>query len=553
MKTILALVTSFLISINCFSQSIEISRATKIAENFIITNDLDISLSEEITNIQESIDSDKLLAYVFFGENRGYIIVSADKLLTPVISYSTTGHYQKESPLESLIRKDLSSRIKNIDTQSASAKEKIYASRKKLFSDNATKETINQWPEEGTTSTGGWTETTWNQTHPYNLFCPIKLSTQQRSLTGCPATAMAQILYYHKELNNTRFGSSDRYYHNYTQKYWIDDAHDTYDFLSFSALNEYLESIEKKFQNSESLTTEDIAALSLAAGFACKSVYDPGGSGTFSVQQAYNAFIKFGFSEAVLLNESFSDDEIKEKMIDNIKQALPVHLAVVDNAWQYGHNVVCDGYRDNGFFRINMGWGGSADNWYSLPEGFPYSLTVFEGIVADIIPKPRFSLSLLVSPEDLETELSGEGMYQEGYQVAIAAGIIENYEFTHWSGNQDDLDLLDEANNPETFITMPARDLELTANYQPTTNLPHTELLNLETFPNPFDNYIIIAYSGIINDIHLLNIYGQRLTISHTKLDKGIKIFTENLPSGTYVLSIISNENIILFKKLIKL
>jgi len=80
----------------------------------------------------------------------------------------------------------------------------------------------------------------------------------------------------------------------------------------------------------------------------------------------------------------FSDKDIKTKMADNIKIGLPVHLATVNETWTSGHNVVCDGYNSDDFFRLNFGWGGSSDGWYSLPEGFPYSLTVFEGIVADI-------------------------------------------------------------------------------------------------------------------------------------------------------------------------
>jgi len=71
-------------------------------------------------------------------------------------------------------------------------------------------------------------------------------------------------------------------------------------------------------------------------------------------------------------------------MADNIKIGLPVHLATVNETWTSGHNVVCDGYNSDDYFRLNFGWGGSYDGWYSLPEGFPYSLTVFEGIVADI-------------------------------------------------------------------------------------------------------------------------------------------------------------------------
>ena len=38
--------------------------------------------------------------------------------------------------------------------------------------------------------------TTWNQGYPYNAYCPTL--NDQTALTGCVATAMAQIAYYHK-------------------------------------------------------------------------------------------------------------------------------------------------------------------------------------------------------------------------------------------------------------------------------------------------------------------------------------------------------------------
>ena len=225
----------------------------------------------------------------------------------------------------------------------------------------------------------------WNQTPPYNKFCPMDLSTSTRSYTGCPATAMSQILFYHRTVNGKRFEyRRDRYYHNYTQDFWIDDASATYDFLDFDEVNVYLDSIDSKWAEGRELSSDDIAALNWACGIATKSVFSSSGSGTFGVDQAYDAFIRFGFSTAILLDSSYDDKTIKTKMADNIKIGLPVHLATVNETWTSGHNVVCDGYNSDDYFRLNFGWGGSADGWYSLPEGFPYSLTVFEGIVADI-------------------------------------------------------------------------------------------------------------------------------------------------------------------------
>ena len=65
------------------------------------------------------------------------------------------------------------------------------------------------------------------------------------------------------------------------------------------------------------------------------------------------------------------------------------HLAVVNENATSGHNVVIDGYRESdNKFHINFGWGGSYDNWYSLPDpgGYHYGWTKIEGVIANIIP-----------------------------------------------------------------------------------------------------------------------------------------------------------------------
>ena len=73
-------------------------------------------------------------------------------------------------------------------------------------------------------------------------------------------------------------------------------------------------------------------------------------------------------------------------MAENIENALPVHLAVVDPAWSSGHNVVVDGHNADNYFHLNFGWGGYSNGWYLLPDEFPYGLTVLEGVVVDIVP-----------------------------------------------------------------------------------------------------------------------------------------------------------------------
>jgi hypothetical protein len=166
-------------------------------------------------------------------------------------------------------------------------------------------------------------------------------------------------------------------------RYWIDDDYEEYGFPSFPELNQFLSTLEDHYFNDITITNDDKAAINFACGVAAKQVYSAGVSGTFGVNQAYDAYIKFNCDTIELLDDD--DTDIYERISDNIKQALPVHLAVVTPAWDAGHNLVIDGYNTDEYYHLNFGWGGSYDAWYFLPNEIPYGLTVIEGVIVDIL------------------------------------------------------------------------------------------------------------------------------------------------------------------------
>ena len=328
-----------------------------------------------------------ILCYAFDLHPQGYIVVPAYKILPPVLAYSFTSSFSKAGTLlYDLIKADINLRLNHISEISEKIKkENMDSWNSYLDYDSLILEdtTICQWPEQGTTISGGWIDTKWDQNSPFNDFCPIDLATGKRSVAGCPAVAIAQILNYHQTTNYIQFNDSDDYYHSYGgNNYWIDDDYEIYDFPSFPQLNSYLGSLVLKYQNQKKLSNEDKAALVFACGVAAKQVYHPDVSGTFGVNQAYQAYLRFSFDDCKLI---YDDPDLYEQVQENIINGLPVHLAVVDEAWQTGHNLVIDGYKDDGFYHLNFGWGGFYDGWYKLPQGLPYNLTVIEGVIVDII------------------------------------------------------------------------------------------------------------------------------------------------------------------------
>jgi hypothetical protein len=203
---------------------------------------------------------------------------------------------------------------------------------------------------------------------------------------------MGQILNFLRTTQNTRFNDGDDYNtgNYFGRQFHIDDDWETYSFPSFPQLNEMLDSADARFQRGEELDGSLKSAIVFACGVACKQVYsasDSYGSGTFSVNQAFEAYQRFGFEDCQLLCEA--DSTMYAILISNIQAGYPAHLAVENPAGTSGHNVVVDGYRESdGKFHLNFGWGGTKDNWYSLPDpnGYSYGWTKIEGLIVNIIP-----------------------------------------------------------------------------------------------------------------------------------------------------------------------
>lgn len=349
-------------------------------------NKMDFSIlqTQQIKN-----EKQELLFYVFQLHPQGYLIVTASYNLPPVIAYSFTNNYDVNSnknPLYDLLYADITQRLENLHLTPDHIIEEHHH-QWDLYIEGKPMDTrmFEQWPPEGTTPTGGWLLTNWHQNPPYNNFCPLDISHGgSRSVAGCPAVAMAQILNYHTTTMNVTFDNSDDYYHNYQgNQYWIDNDYSTYGFPSFPGLNSYLSTLQTHYQNQIPLTNDDKAAITFACGVAASQVYAAAGSGTFGVNQAYDAYQRFGCTTIELLYEN--DPELYDRLLNNMKDALPAHLAIVNEQSTAGHNVVVDGYNTNDYYHVNFGWGGSYNGWYLIPDEFPYSLTVIEGVIVDIL------------------------------------------------------------------------------------------------------------------------------------------------------------------------
>lgn len=372
-----------------FSKEISSDETQKVITNFLKTHNKTDFKTEEFIPI---IQNNNCLAVIYQLSPLGYIVVATNSDLPPILAYSFETNFGEISflnPMYSMLFYDLTSYNTYISENSSSTFVANNRARwEALFASNSErKDVFEQWPSLG----DGWLKTNWTQSEPYSNFCPLDPVTSSRSYTGCPATAMSQILNFHKSINGTRFNNSDDYYHNYAgRQFQIDDDYDLHGFPSFIDLNYYLDTLQAHWNNNVNLTDNDKAALNFGCGVAAKQVFTSEGSGTFSVSQAHDAYIRFGCNSALLIEPE--DTMIHPLMIDNIKDTLPVHLAIVDASWSSGHNVVVDGYNTDDYFHVNFGWGGSYNGWYLLPQELPMSLTSFEGAIINIMKPANVSV-----------------------------------------------------------------------------------------------------------------------------------------------------------------
>ena len=118
--------------------------------------------------------------YVFnVGTSQGYVIAGADDRLPVVLGYSDRGSFDSEN-----IPENMKAWLKGYDNQMEYlARHPEAAARASVVKGEKISPLL---------------ETEWNQDSPYNDNCPMDTVENERSVTGCVATAMAQIMYYYQ-------------------------------------------------------------------------------------------------------------------------------------------------------------------------------------------------------------------------------------------------------------------------------------------------------------------------------------------------------------------
>ena len=201
----------------------------------------------------------------------------------------------------------------------------------------------------------------WGQNTPYNDQCPTYTygGRIQRYVTGCVATAMAQIMYYHKYPER---GAGRKIYDFTSQE---DGQIHSFDIRFSRVTYDWENMIDDYSSGYNALQAEAVSTLMLHCGVSVNMSYNRTGSGAFSSDAANALEEYFLYSTKMYTRDIFTEDEWMDIIYKEISASRPM-LYGGSSPTQGGHAFVLDGYDENGLVHINWGWEGDQDGFFEI-------------------------------------------------------------------------------------------------------------------------------------------------------------------------------------------
>ena len=271
--------------------------------------------------------------YYIFNDvsGKGFVIVAGDDRMGKVLAYSN------ESSLDT----------NNLNPE-ASYLLKAY---KQVYQELGKNRMLTTRASAATTSTDGvkpLLKSKWGQDYPYNK--------QTHYMTGCVATAVAQVMYFHqwpvqgkgKVSYTVNFDKTIRSA-DFTQSH--------YDWANM--LPDY---------NRSGVTTQQEDAVALLmndVGIASYMQYTDGASGTQSYSAEAALRNHFDYDAAMVTRAHEGVSNFVEIVKKELRNGFPLYISG-DSKNGAGHAWVCDGFDKDDKFHMNFGWNGQADGYYSL-------------------------------------------------------------------------------------------------------------------------------------------------------------------------------------------
>lgn len=300
--------------------------------------------------------------YVFNNPGGGWVIIAADDRVNPVIGYSDEGYFNLSDMPDNL--KWWMEGVADVIDDVRSSDDEASASVSAAW--NSLRTGLSPVKEGNKT----YIETAkWGQDEPYNDACPIVSGETKRSATGCVATAMA-IIMRHNCWPAHGTGVIGGYTTITKQTYILpyDLEKNTYDWDNMPMTDGSGNS------NWTAEQKREVAQLMHDCGVAVLMDYTSDASSATSLDMVRAMKENMSYSDkAVLVSRaSYTLDKWFSLMKNEIDQGRVVYYAGMGE--NSGHAFVCDGYEDDNLspkLRINWGWGGDCNGYYTLDMAIP--------------------------------------------------------------------------------------------------------------------------------------------------------------------------------------
>lgn len=373
-KIILVTIFLFVKSNLLFSKVINSDEAQKAGEVFLNWRYSEIK-NDEIAKIKlYKTISEKNIAviYIYNAEPEGFIIISADDKVVPILAYSTdktfddlnTPFAMKEW-LEWTKQQIINTRQENLNST-----QEIKKSWESLLSGNINYLSTNK----GEKSVEPLITSTWDQGSYYNELCPPdNFGPGGHVWAGCVATSMSQIMHYYKHPLQG-YGSSSYTHSTYGYQY-ADYGNTTYEWTAMPNII-----------NSSNL---HIASLMYHCGVSVEMNYSTSGSGASLSNAAYAFRNYFRYSNTVKHYEKYNYFYSWENLLkSNLDAGNPVLYAGFEPDDGSGHAFIIDGYDATNYFHFNWGWSGTHNGYFYLDNLNPgsHDFTAWQQAVVNIYP-----------------------------------------------------------------------------------------------------------------------------------------------------------------------
>ena len=237
-----------------------------------------------------------------------------------------------------------------------------------------------------------------------------------RTVTGCVATALAQVMNYHKypaqgqgshsyqfetQLPDYTTDGRDTSY-TYTLSLSADFSQSHYDWAHMATAYDYEWVSDTEYREVQNTAEEcnAVAQLMYDCGVSVDMNYGFDGSGAWTEYCAVALYKYFGYDKSVHIEyRGLYTQSAWEQMVYN---ELANHRPVlyIGQTIEDGHAFICDGYSTDGLFHINWGWGGACDGYFSLwgenalqPDEDSDGYNIYNGIICGIKPDEGGALS----------------------------------------------------------------------------------------------------------------------------------------------------------------